>query len=126
MTVNDKELSKEEIMELQKETVQSIAEYLPNLISGMENVVSELKGEMKEDTWEYFRMVIDGFNWVIEAYNGTKEYRTETGKVLDDSRMEEAVSCLSDAFRNKEEEKSADVVEKDILPFLNKLKDLVV
>ncbi len=111
-----------DINELQKETVESINEYLTNLIPAMDKMVAELRGDILEDTWEYLRMIIDGFNWVIEAYNGTKSFFESNQKSIDDTDMESAVKELSHTFHNKEALETSNILEGTIIPFLKNLK----
>lgn len=114
-------MTQEEILELQKETFDSVKEYLGNLIPGMKNVVAELSGDMKEDTWEYLRMILDGFNWVIEAFNGIVEYIDEEHTMFDMKEIDEAVKKLGDEYNKKDAAGIAKEIEEGILPFLEKL-----
>jgi len=114
----------EDIEVLQKETLQSIAEYIPNLISGINTVVPELRGEEKEDTWEYLRMIIDGFNWVIDAYNGTSSLINNDKETIDEADISDKNNKLGKAYTSKNGTDVADSLEKDIVPFLNKLMEI--
>ena len=107
----------DEILELQKETLASINEYLGNLIPGMKNAANELSGDFKEDTWEYLRMNMDGFNWVIQAYNGTQEIINADGTVIDNKDID------GTAYKSKDAAAIATSINDDIIPFLEKLKE---
>lgn len=112
------EYKMEEIAELQKETIESLKEYIPNLQRGLSQVTEELKGERKEDTDEYLRMNIDGLNWVIEAYNGTVSSVDPEKTKIDVASLEEGVEKLSKSFMAKEDAGIAESIEKYMLPFL--------
>ncbi len=110
-----------DVLDIQKETVETLREYLPRLQKGIGEVITELKGERKEDTDEYLRMNIDGLNWVIEAYNGTVSLvDPEKTKVKVDS-LEEGIAALGKSYGAKEDDKIAENLENVILPFLSQL-----
>lgn len=113
----------EDIKAIQEETIDSIKEYLPELIRGINNVIPEVKGDEKEDTWEYLRMIIDGFNWVIEAYNGTSSILNPDG-IIDNKDVSSKVDDLGRAYRNHDGNAVGEILENDIVPFINKLKEL--
>lgn len=115
-------LSGEELIEYQKETIVMVKEYLTKLIPGMNNSIAELKGDMKEDTWEYLRMIIDGFNWVVEAYNGVSSIINKDN-IIDENAVEMDVKNLGKSFKAKNPEETASVLENGILPFLKTLSD---
>ena len=113
-----------DITELQKETLASVNEYLTNLIPAMNKVIIELSGNEKEDTWEYLRMIIDGLNWVIEAYNGTSSYINKDSSKIDSAVVDASVKKLSLAYRNKDNGALSSVLAEDIIPFLTTLKSI--
>lgn len=117
-------MTQEELLDLQKETVESIKEYLENLIPSMNNVVVELREDMKEDTWEYLRMILDGFNWVVKAFNGVVSIIDSDASRFDIKAIDAAVGKLSDAYTAKDPAAIADSLEKDIVPFLEKVKEV--
>lgn len=116
-------MNNEELLELQKETIETLKEYLGNLIPGMQTVAGELKGEIKEDTWEYLRMILDGFNWVIEAYNGVRDCINKESAVVDDKSFDAGVKKLSDAYVKRNGEAVADALEGEIIPVLEAIKN---
>ena len=54
----------------QIEALETLADYIPKLIGGIDTVKAELRGERKPDTDEYLKMIIDGINWVLGIVNG--------------------------------------------------------
>lgn len=106
--------------ELQRETIESMGEYIQVLCPKMKDMVCELRGELKDDTWEFLRMMIDGFNWVLEAYNGTSSI-VNKDDVIDEDMVQESVDRLGKCFVDKKNIDVADVLEKEIIPFLETL-----
>lgn len=104
---------------LQIETLQEVATYIPNLIKGINTVSEELSGEEKEDTWEYLRMIIDGFNWVIEAYNGTSDLINSEEKLIDGNTVSDKTNALGKAYTAKNGNEIANILKNDIIAFLN-------
>ena len=123
--MGENSLSEKELEELQKETLQMIGEYLDKLIPGMNTVVSELSGNEKEDTWEYLRMILDGFNWVCEAYNGTCGYISRNGGTFDNASIDENIKKLNSAYKSKDKDIVAAQLKDAILPFLSQLKEYI-
>lgn len=115
----------EDILELQLETLATVKEYLGNLIPGMKTAAEELTSDMKEDTWEYLRMVMDGFNWVIQAYNGTQDYINKDGVKVDNAAIDAAVVKLGNAYQAKDAANIATSIKEDIIPFLEHLSEIV-
>ena len=108
------------VEELQKETMESMKEYISNLIPKLESMVIELKSDIKEDTWEYLRMMVDGFNWVLEAYNGTSTI-INADKSIDESNVQKVVDELGEAFVKKNATQTASSIENGVIPFLNEI-----
>lgn len=114
-----------ELIELQKETLETVKEYLGNLIPGMNNVITELREDFKDDTWEYLRMILDGFNWVIEAYNGTADYINKDAVVVDAKEFDAAVLELSNSYKARDKEGIAACLSDKIIPTLEKIKEVI-
>jgi len=123
MIINLNNKSEEEeidIESLQKETMESMKEYIPNLIPKLEGMVVELRNNIQEDSWEFLRMMIDGFNWVLEAYNGTSSIINKDG-IIDENSVQKAVDELGDCFVNQKAENTAAIIESEVIPFLNNI-----
>lgn len=117
-------MTQEEVLDLQKETYESVNEYLEKLIPSMNGVITELEGDMKEDTWEYLRMILDGLNWVIQAFNGILDYVDPDNTKFNVKNIDESIKQLSDVYANKDAVKIAIALKNDIVPFLSQLKDV--
>lgn len=109
-----------ELQELQKETIETLKEYLSSLIPCMENVIDEFRGILKEDSWEYLRMLIDGFNWTVEAFNGTMDIINKDG-AIDVKAVDAGVASFTDAYKAKDAAKVADAIEGHVIPFLKQV-----
>ena len=112
------------IEELQTETMDSMKEYIGVLVPKMNGMIDELRGELKDDTWEFLRMMIDGFNWVIEAYNGTSSIINKDKSINEDD-VQKAVNEFGEAFVNKDPIKTADVMELKVIPFLDTISKCI-
>ncbi len=91
----------EAIREQKLEALKTAAEYIEKLLPAMEEVISEIKGEMKEDTVDFLLQIIDGFNFMIETYNVTRDLVNDPETLINDDELERAVGSLSDGFQRR-------------------------
>lgn len=119
---NDKAEEVVDVEALQKETMESMKEYIANLIPKLEGMVVELRTDIQEDSWEYLRMMIDGFNWVLEAYNGTSSVINKD-KSIDEKAVQKVVDALSESFIGKDAEATANHISTGVIPFLNQIQE---
>ena len=113
----------EGIREQKLEALKTAKDYLDRLIPAMEEVISEIKGEMKEDTVDFLLQIVDGFNFMIETYNVTRDIVNDPDPLINDDILEEAVKRLSDGFSKKDYVSTADELSNDIVPFLKVFKE---
>lgn len=125
INLNNKQTEAQDITELQKETMETMSEYITTLAPKMSAMVEELRTNIQEDSWEFLRMMIDGFNWVLEAYNGTSSLINKNSQVINNEEVEKSVNEFGKAFRNQNAEETADIMEKKIIPFLNTLVEAI-
>ena len=111
------------IKEQKMEALRNAAEYLEKLIPAMEQVISEIKGEMQEDTVDFLLQIIDGFNFMIETYNVTRDLVNDPEPLIVDEQLEKVVGSLSDGFARKDYTAIADKLSSDIVPFLKVFKE---
>lgn len=111
------------LREQKLEALKTAEEYLEKLVPAMEEVISEIKGEMKEDTIDFLLQVIDGFNFMIETYNVTKDIVNDPEPLIIDEELEKTVGRLSDGFSRKDYAAIADELSTDIVPFLKVFKE---
>lgn len=120
INLNSNSEEKIDVVSLQKETMESMKEYIEKLLPEFEKMVPELRTNILEDTWEYLRMMIDGFNWVLEAYNGTSSVINVDG-CIDEGKVQKSVDDLGNAFINKDAENVAKSIEDGVIPFLESI-----
>lgn len=111
------------VREQKLEALRTANDYLERLIPAMEEVVSEIKGDMKEDTVDFLLQIIDGFNFMIETYNVTRDIVNEPEELIVDEVLEASVGRLSDGFSKKDYPAIADELSSDIIPFLKVFKE---
>ena len=111
------------IREQKLEALKTAEDYLGRLIPAMEQVVSEIRNDMQEDTVDFLLQIMDGFNFMIETYNVTRDLINDPDPLINDEQLEGAVSRLSDGFSRKDYPSIADELTTDILPFLKVFKE---
>ena len=110
------------IREQQLEALKNASDYLERLIPAMEQVISEIKGDMKEDTVDFLLQIIDGFNFMIETYNVTRDLVNDPEPLINDDVLEKTVGSLSEGFSKKDYVAIADELSADVVPFLKVFK----
>ena len=108
----------EDLKEQQVEALQVLKEYNEKLTKSVLLVVEELRGKRQKDTDEFLKKIIEGINWEIQIYNGTKDVVR-----VDREEMNRHIVAFGEAVQAKEDTKLADSFEIDILPLLAKLGD---
>lgn len=115
-----KELTPEELHALQIETLGAIAEYLERLIPAMITVSGEMLGNMQEDTEDVLMQVVEGMNWVIQAFNGTMGVFNEKTVKLNPKELDNHIVKLSDALIAKDNETAAHFIADEIVPYFQR------
>lgn len=108
----------EKINQQKIDALSMASEYMDKLIPSMETVVSEIKGEMKDDTVDFLMQIIDGFNFILEVYNATEDVINGEEVLINNDALEETISSLSNGFSKKDYAKIAEDLEAAIVPFL--------
>lgn len=108
----------EDIRTKQMEALKMADEYLNKLIPSIEEVVSELTGEEKEDTKEYLNQVVEGLNFMIETFNATSSLINEEKTIIDQKEWNHVVLNLSDAMVSGNYKQAATILDSGILPIL--------
>lgn len=94
------------------------SEYMDKLIPSMETVISEIKGDMKDDTIDFLMQIIDGFNFIVEVYNATEDVINGEEVLINNDALEEAVNRLSKGFASKNYAGIAEELDASVVPFL--------
>ncbi|MBP3468239.1 MAG: hypothetical protein J6K26_01825 [Lachnospiraceae bacterium] len=110
--------------EVQKEVMQEAAEYLTRLIPAAEELKDEFCGELKEDSYDYLNMVVEGLNWVIQVYNGTKDEINSGTEQINSAEMDKKISAFGSAVISRNQQGIAKSLTEDVLPFLRKMKEI--
>lgn len=104
------------------EALQALTEYSPKLIKALKAVTGELSGERLPDTGEYLKAIINGMNWEIQIYNGTKDLLSDSGK-LDKDKANDAFVSFSDAYGKKDDVMMKEIITLKLIPFFIALED---
>lgn len=110
--------------EEQKEAMQEASSYLERLIPVAKELLTEFQEEIKEDSYEYLNLVIDGLNWIIELYNSTMDVINEAEDQVDTSEMDRAMKRFGSAVAAQDKVIVAEELEQNVIPFLNKMKEI--
>lgn len=102
----------------QIEALETLADYVPKLINGINTVKAELSGERKNDTDEYLKMVIDGINWVLGIINGCMSLLAEYNVDFDKESANKYSIDFSGAYRTGNDKTIADSLEADVIPMI--------
>lgn len=110
--------------EQQKEAMQEAAGYLSRLIPAAEGMADEFKGELQEDSYDVLDMVVEGLNWVIQVYNGTKEVINQEQEQIDSKAMDRKIGEFGAAYTAHDQSAIVSGLEEGVLPFLRKMKEI--
>ena len=111
----------EELKRQQKEALKVASQYCDKLIPGIENVINELKGEKLPDTDEFLKHILDGVNWIIGVFNGTKDLINADFQVIDKENVNQSVVAFNTAVNDKNDQKIV-VSLSEILVFIKNMK----
>lgn len=116
----------EDIRQQQIEALGMVAEYIEKLIPAMKEIIPELRGQELPDTKDFLNQQMDGLNFVIDIINGTMSLVNEKETILIKDNMEEKVQNLNRALGAQMNPQIADVLEADILPFLDVFRQVAL
>ena len=112
----------ENIRAEQIEALEVMIDYLPKLKNAMNNVAGELTGTSYPDTAEYLRKTIDGLNWVIGIFNGTRELINEKEVKLDKEVVNKDILAFGEAYKSKDNSAVASFLTGALMNFVNSLE----
>ncbi|MBE5924043.1 MAG: hypothetical protein E7271_06175 [Lachnospiraceae bacterium] len=107
--------------ELQIQILKELISYSENLIPAVQNLITELREDVREDTGDYLNEVITGINWEIEVYNQCSDLISARSSYIDKKAMINAVKNLGESLSSGDYAMVAGCLEEDFIPFLNKL-----
>lgn len=102
----------------QIEALETLADYIPKLIGGIDTVKVELRGERKPDTDEYLKMIIDGINWVLGIVNGCMSLFEEYNIVFDKEKANDYSAAFSKAYGTGNDTAIADSMDAHVIPMI--------
>ena len=111
-----------EELEQKLEALEVVSEYSVKLITGIENVIKEISGEKLPDTEDYLKHVIDGINWVIGVFNGTRDLINAETEAINKEAVNESVLALNAAMEAKDDLKIVSGLES-LLVFVKTMKE---
>lgn len=111
----------EEREKLQQDALKDLVKYSDSLIPALQELIDELRLENKADTKQFLNEVITGINWEIEIYNQCASLINANSNYVDKKTMVSAVKNLGITLNSCDNWQIAGCLEKDFLPFLNKL-----
>ena len=100
------------------EALETLADYIPKLIVGIDTVKAELRGERKPDTDEYLKMIIDGINWVLGIVNGCMSLLEEYNIAFDKEKANDYSVAFSNAYGTGNDTAIADSMDADVIPMI--------
>lgn len=109
----------------QVEALEALKDYNPKICKALKEIIPELKGDKKEDTQEYLDHIFRGVNWELQVINGTMQLLNEKEEQVKKESLNEIISNINDAYTSKKEEQLVQVIESQLLPFIEKLEDYI-
>ena len=108
----------------EKEILETLTEYSPKLIHGMQVVCTELCEERADDTDEYLKTVVEGMNWEIEVFNGMRETFISMGIEFDKEEMNSTILRFNDAYKAKDDIAIAKCFMDDVIDMFILIEDI--
>ncbi|MFP3153766.1 molecular chaperone [Lachnospiraceae bacterium ZAX-1] len=109
----------------QIEALEVLRDYNPKMVKALKEIVTEIKGERKDDTEVYLQHILKGVNWEIQVINGTLSLINEREEHISKEKFNDVIIRLNDTITFKNDVKLADIVEADLHPFLEKLNGII-
>ena len=108
----------------EREILETLIEYSPKLIRGMQAVCTELCEERADDTDEYLKSVVEGMNWEIEVFNGLRDLFIEMGLSFDKEEMNSTILRFNDAYKAKDDIAIAKCFMDDVIDMFILIEDI--
>lgn len=109
----------------QIEAIEVYLEYNKKLMNSIKMLLSELRGNRKEDTDEFQKKITEGLNWEIQILNGTLSLINQKEEKINKNEVNQQILKLGEALKIGEDKKIADSFEKDILPEFTKIEEII-
>ena len=109
----------------QIEAIEVYLEYNKKLMNSIKMLLSELRGNRKEDTDEFQKKITEGLNWEIQILNGTLSLLNQKEEKINKNEVNQQILKSGEALKIGEDKKIADSFEKDILPEFTKIEEII-
>lgn len=109
----------------QLEALKVLRDFQDKFIANTEILIDELSTERKEDTDKLLKSVTDAVNWEVGVLNGTLSCINEKEELLSKEEINRAIMEVAGALQAKGDKTIARALEKELLPMLKKVKDVV-
>lgn len=100
----------------QNEIVEIVTEaynYSQKLYNGMDSLINNIDTRNLSDLNDYFKNILDGFNWVLEVVILSNEFN---GENLDLNNINEKINKYIEAYNNIDILLVRDIVEYELMP----------
>jgi len=104
-----------DIRQQQIELMESLLEYLPKMIQGVNSTVTHYQSAQESKANELMIDIIDGMKWLIDAVTLTASIQKEP---IDITELHEHFNEMISAFENTDYVLLGDILEYEILPIL--------
>jgi hypothetical protein len=112
--------------QLQRETIETAAEYLERIIPGITHTVSLFQEGNEVDAWEWMKNIVDGLQYIYDVVELTKDLQIEPVEM---DGFKDYLQEMVDAIENGDSILLCDLLEYEIIPIMEeiyqKLKPLV-
>ena len=116
--MTEEKLSQEEYDALVHESIESLKEYLPNLIAGTEVTLDLFNKQLEGDAFNTLGQVINGLQWTFGIVNLTHKTLEQMAVTVDATRITEVTTELEGAMVNKDIVLIKDLLEYEILEII--------
>ena len=85
----------EDLRTQQIEALEVAVPYCAKISNALNNLMEELNGHRQPDTDEYMKSTLNGLNWIVEVYNGTKDLINKDSVVINKEEVNKSVLALN-------------------------------
>ena len=108
--------------QLVKETLISLKDYLDRLVPAVEEMSEYFVKQQESEGLKILVQAIEGLQWTMEVVTHTKPTLETYGIEVDELRLQEVFGELTDALQNQDYVLVSDLIQYEILEFLNTCK----
>ncbi len=115
--------------ELVSETLTAASDYLPRLMSGIEEMAFLFRNQEIEPARELYREVLEGIEWTLETLTRIVSLQEDESLKqefhVELKEQHKAVNRALEAFQNEDYQYLADIFELEILDYLERFNQIV-